>query len=365
LHRYIEDGIDFVNVNKGSIESDFTLARALPGMGTPSAPFLELAARVKREVDIPVLHAARIQDVATARYAVREGLVDQIGMTRAQLADPHLVNKISSGQEDRISPCVGANFCLDAIYQSGRAWCIHNPATGREQTLVHEITTPAPTRKRAVVVGAGPAGLEAARVLGARGHEVVLLEAGDRLGSQILLTGASPHRRDLIGIVDWRVSEAKHHGVDIRTGVFADAETVLAEAPDVVVVATGGLPDKDFLRCGPHLVHDVFDVMDGSLRAHGSVLVYDDHGDYPAMDAAELLLSQGCQVEYVTPDRMVAPEMGSMNWPAYLTILAQHDVRITLPYYLRRVTRPRRRRPRNRTRRRPLLRTVGPVHESR
>lgn len=338
LRHYVDDGIDFVSVEAHSYQSDARLARAIPGMGAPSAPFLDLAASVKRAVDIPVMHATRIQDVATARHAIREGLLDLVGMTRAQLADPHLVNKIAAGEEDRIRPCVGANYCLDAIYQSGSARCVHNPATGREQTLVHEITTTAPARKKVVVVGGGPGGLEAARVLGARGHDVVLFEAGDRLGGQILLTGVSDHRRDLIGIVDWRVSEAKHHGVDIRTGVYADPDTVLAESPDVVIVATGGIPDKDFLASGANLAKDVFDVMDGSFRASGSVLVYDDHGDYPAMDAVELLLDRGCTVEYVTPERMVVPEMGSMNSPAYLQKLAEHDVRITLPYYLRRVS---------------------------
>ena len=140
LAAYVGDGIDFLSLIKGTIESDAHLAEVIPGMGTPSAPFLDFAAQVRRSIDVPVMHAARIADVATARYAVREGLLDLVGMTRPQMADPHLVRKLRAGDEDRIRPCVGANYCLDAIYDSGDAKCIHNPATGREQTLVHQIT---------------------------------------------------------------------------------------------------------------------------------------------------------------------------------------------------------------------------------
>lgn len=339
LRAYVEDGVDFVSTIKGSIESDHTLARVIPSMGQPSAPFLEWTGRIRRQLNIPVMHASRIADVATARYAVREGLVDLIGMTRAQIADPHLVNKIASGDEDRIRPCVGANYCLDAIYQSGDAKCIHNPAAGREQTLVHEIGRRSESPRRAVVIGAGPAGLEAARVLGARGHQVVLFEANDHVGGQVRLTSPSRHRRDLIGIVDWRLAEAKHYGVDIRTGRFAAAEDVLAEEPDIVIVATGGTPNRDFLLEGAELVHDVWDVMDGSLPAAGDVLVFDDHGGHPGMDAAETLALRGSRVEFVTPERVIAPDVGSMNSPAYLKTFAEHGVTVTLPYYLRRVRR--------------------------
>lgn len=337
LKTYAQEGVDFVSTIRGTIESDNTLARVIPSMGTPSAPFIEWTGQIRREVGIPVMHASRVADVATARYAVREGLVDLIGMTRAQIADPHLVRKIASRQEDRIRPCVGANYCLDAIYQSGDAKCVHNPATGREQTLAHEIAPTDGEKLRAVVVGAGPAGLEAARVLGARGHDVVLFEAADHAGGQIRLTQSSPHRRDLIGIVDWRLDEARHHGVDIRLNTYVEADDVLAENPDLVIVATGGVPNTEFLQEGADLVNDVWDVMGGAMRASGDVLVFDDAGGHAVLDAAETLALKGCRVEFVTPERSVAPDVGSMNSPAYLKTFAEKGVVITLPYYLRRV----------------------------
>ncbi|HYO39185.1 MAG TPA: NADH:flavin oxidoreductase [Nocardioidaceae bacterium] len=329
LRRYLEDGVDFLSVIRGTIDSDATLARVIPAMGTPSAPFLDFAGEIRREVGIPVMHASRIADVATARHAIRDGLLDLVGMTRPQMADPHLVAKVAAGDEDRIRPCVGANYCLDAIYSSGDAKCIHNPATGREQTLSHAVSA-AGVRRRVVVVGAGPAGLEAARVLGERGHDVVVLEAADLPGGQVRLAAAGARRRDLIGIVDWRVSEAKHFGVELRYGAFADAATVLAEAPDVVLVATGGLPDTSFLGDGRHLVTDTWDVMSGAVHPQGRVLVYDAHGAEQALDATELLAGRGATVELVTPERMLGVDVGSMSSPAYLRAFAEHDVTVTL-----------------------------------
>lgn len=338
LRTLVADGVDFLSVIKGTLDSDAALAKTIPSMGTPSAPFLEFAGEIRQAIDIPVMHAARISDVATARHAIREGLLDLVGMTRAQLADPYLVAKVRSGDEDRIRPCVGASYCLDSLYASGDAKCIHNPATGRELTLTHVIE-PSPRQRTAVVVGAGPAGLEAARVLGERGHRVVVFEAADRPGGQILLAAGSPRRRDLTGIVDWRVAEAKHSGVEFRYGVYAQAEQVLAEEPDLVVVATGGMPDRSFLTEGQDLVLDTWDVMSGTDRPTGDVLVYDDNGAEPAMDAAELLTAHGAKVEIATPERTLAIEVGSMNSPAYLSAFAAHDVRTTLGYRLQSVRR--------------------------
>ena len=145
-------GIDFFSIVRGHADTDAQLARAIPPMGTPASPHLEFAGWVRKRVDVPVMHAGRIADVATARHAVAAGLVDLVGMTRALMADPDLPLKVAAGHEDRVRPCVGASMCLDSIYASGSAVCIHNPATGRElvlpQRVVRAATHEAVRRRR-------------------------------------------------------------------------------------------------------------------------------------------------------------------------------------------------------------------------
>jgi 2,4-dienoyl-CoA reductase-like NADH-dependent reductase (Old Yellow Enzyme family) len=328
--RIVPEGIDFISVIRGYMASDEALSRVIPPMGTPVAPHLEFAGEIKREVGVPVMHASRINDVATARHAIRDGLLDLVGMTRAHIADPYIVAKIQAGEEDRIRPCVGASYCLDEIYQARDAKCIHNPSTGREHRLPHHVPAATGTPRKAVVIGAGPAGLEAARVLGVRGHRVVVLEAGDAAGGQIRLASSSPRRRDLIGIIDWRLAECKHLDVDVRYNTYAEADDVLVEDPDVVVVATGGIPNTEFLREGAHLVSDGWDVLSGSFKAKGRVLLFDDNGGHPGLDAAEVLARSGVDIEFVTPERTLAPDVGGVNYPGYFKVFAEHNVPVTL-----------------------------------
>jgi 2,4-dienoyl-CoA reductase-like NADH-dependent reductase (Old Yellow Enzyme family) len=322
--------VDFINVIRGHIDTDAALNEVIPSTGMPAAPHLDFAGEVRREVGVPVFHAARINDVATARHAIAEGLLDMVGMTRAHIADPYIVAKIARGEEDRIRPCVGASYCLDRIYEGNEALCIHNPATGREATMPHVIRrTDGPTRK-VVVVGAGPAGLEAARVSAERGHKVVMFEAADQPGGQIRLAAALQRRRELIGIVDWRTEQCERLGVSMRFNRLAEADDVLAERPDVVIVATGGLPNTSFLEAGEDLVVTTWDIMSGAVKPGDDVLLFDDNGAHPGFTAAEAIALAGSRLEFVTPERMLAPDVGGMNYPAYLRAFAEHGVTVTL-----------------------------------
>lgn len=131
--------VDFLNVVRGHIDTDAGLTDVIPVQGMRNAPHLEFAGQIRKATNFPTFHAAKIPDVPTARHAIAAGLVDMVGMTRAHMADPHLVRKVVEGREDDIRPCVGANYCLDRIYQGGLAFCLHNAATGREETMPQTI----------------------------------------------------------------------------------------------------------------------------------------------------------------------------------------------------------------------------------
>ena len=330
-HRLVATGkIDFLNVIRGHIETDAALVDVIPLHGMASAPHLEFAGEIRAATRFPVFHAARISDVATARHAIAEGRLDMVGMTRAHIADPHIGQKVAAGRERDIRPCVGATYCLDRIYEGHDALCIHNPATGREATMPHRIARADSAPRKIVVVGAGPAGLEAARVCAERGHEVVLFEAAAEAGGQVRLAARAPRRGELIGIVDWRVEQCEALGVDMRFNILAGPEDVLAESPAVVITATGGLPNTGFLDHGAELVVSSWDIMSGALKPGAQTLLFDDNGAHPGMQAAELIAKSGSELELVTPERFFAPEIGGLNHVPYARCFLKNAVRITI-----------------------------------
>ncbi|MBT9383085.1 NADH:flavin oxidoreductase [Pseudooceanicola sp. CBS1P-1] len=321
--------VDFLNVIRGRIDTDAALTDVIPVQGMRSAPHLDFAGRIRAEVGLPTFHAAKIQDVATARHAVSEGLLDMVGMTRAHMADPHIVNKIASGQEHSIRPCVGATYCLDRIYAGGAALCIHNPSTGRELSQPHAIAA-AETAKQVVVVGAGPAGLEAARVAAARGHAVTVFEVADQPGGQVRLAAQDKRRSELLGIIDWRTERCTEAGVQFRFNTWAEAEDITALSPDLVIIATGGLPSTDLAGPGGHLALSPWDVLSGEARPEGRILVYDEAGDHAGIQTAEILATRGAEVELMSPDRTVVPEVMGMNLTPYMRSLQGHRVTFTI-----------------------------------
>ena len=259
--------IDFINIIKGSIATDEAISHVIPGMGTPLGPALEFAGRFRERVNLPIFHANRIADVATARYAISEGLVDMVGMMRAHMADPHIVRKLEAGEADRIRACVGASYCINRLYLGLDSLCIQNPATGREETIPQLIAPSAGPRRRVVVVGrrTGRAGGGAGgRRTWARGRPA--RGRARQPGGQVRLAAqATPRRADLMGIVDWLAAECRLLGVDLRCDMVADGARSSARSSPTSSSsrpAAGRAPPR--LAEGEDLVVSTWDIIGGS-----------------------------------------------------------------------------------------------------
>ncbi|HHV68038.1 MAG TPA: NAD(P)-binding protein [Ochrobactrum intermedium] len=274
----------------------------MPGMGTPLAPFVEAVGAFKREVGLPVFHATRISDLASARYAVGAGKLDLVGMTRAHIADPHLVRKMMEGRETEIRPCVGATHCQS----SAKPACLHNASTGREKFLPYTIPKTDGPRKSIIVVGGGPAGLEAARISAERGHKVTIHEAAPDFGGQVRL-GARGWRKDLLSIVDWRVSELERLGVIMHLNSYVESEDLLSQQPDVIIVATGGMPLLEL--GGAEFCTSAWDVIAKQVKPAGRCMIYDGTGRHPALLSLVETLDAGAPSQFVSIDQQIGEEL--------------------------------------------------------
>ncbi|MCU1451976.1 MAG: NemA [Acidimicrobiales bacterium] len=311
LGRMFEDRelTDFLNVSIGVSGIGMVQTNYAPHGGAVYA-----AAAVKKAVDhTPVFAVQRILRPAEAEGVLERGEADAITLVRALIADPEWVNKAKAGKPETIRLCTGSNqSCLGNMMGGWPVNCVQNPAVGRESELGIGTMQPAATQKKVVVVGGGPAGLEAAWVAAARGHDVTLLERAEQLGGKIRLAQALPGRGELANFADWRADECERQGVDIRLGVDATVETVLALRPDAVVVATGGtatVEGSSYFHPMPIAGSDQSFVLthEEALRRAlagdeigPTVVILDVVGHIEGIGIGELLASQGKNVTTIT-----------------------------------------------------------------
>ncbi|XGA80288.1 dimethylglycine demethylation protein DgcA [Halomonas sp. CH40] len=339
--------VDFFGVVGSGCDTHNTLANVIPNMSYPPEPFLHLAAGIKEVVSVPVIHAQNIKDPNQAQRILEGGYVDLVGMTRAHIADPHLIAKIKMNQVDQIKQCVGANYCIDRQYQGLDVLCIQNAATSREYMgLPHIIEKSTGPKRKVVVVGGGPGGMEAARVAAERGHDVVLYEAGAELGGQITIAAQAPQRDQIAGITRWYQLELARLKVDVRLNTRADAAELSAMQADVVVLATGGQPFlEQTLEWGyspvaeDSLVVSSWDILSGKVAPGNNVLIYDTICEFAGVSAADFLADKGAKVEIVTDDIKPGAAVGGTTFPTYYRSLYEKEVIMTSDMMLHKVYR--------------------------
>lgn len=309
--RFADSGLlDWIDVSAGAYWSVGPMIT--PPMAFAPGLFVELAAAVKQVVDIPVFCVGRITDPVHADRIVAAGQADMVGMTRALIADPELPLKAREGRLEDIRHCIGClQACVGRLRQNLPISCVHNPAAGRERWLGIGTLKPAAQRKRVTVIGAGPAGLKAAEIAARRGHHVTVYERQSEIGGQVRLAAMLPGRSEWEEVIRYLAVQLRKLEVPILTGREVNAEDVLREAPDVVVVATGCAPTRTFFSPsrleeiatpgadGPN-VYTVWQLLEDGVRLQGHVVVVDQDGHWRGLGAALYAAEQGCRVTVVT-----------------------------------------------------------------
>jgi len=287
--------IDYVSVDVGA---PWGMPSYVPPMQYPLAAFAYAAAEIRQVVSVPVLYAGRVNDPVLAERLLAEGQADLVGMTRASIADPEFPRKAREGRLEEIRKCIGCNTCIGRVIHGERKTpvCAVNPAVGHERTWAR--VEPAKRRKRVIVIGGGPAGLEAARIAAGRGHQVIVLERNSELGGQLLAASRAPRREGFLDLPRYHEVEMRRLGVDVRLGTEATAESVLELGPDAVVVATGSEPRPLCVPGAeqPNVVQGR-DVLLGRTEVGQRVLVVSEEDGMETPSIAEYLAAQGKQVE--------------------------------------------------------------------
>jgi mycofactocin system FadH/OYE family oxidoreductase 2 len=301
--------VDFINVAVGTY---YNLHLIMPSMHIPFGFTIDVTEQIKNGVGIPVMAGYQIGFPGTAERLIADGKADIVGYVRALISDPDMVKKTREGRVADIRYCVKDNKgCIGRTNQSKALGCIQNPQVGCEPLTGDRSRPPIRQKKKVIVVGAGPSGMEAARMAHERGHDVTVYEKADTVGGQVKLIGMRPGRGPMQGVIRYLKHMLTEGGVPIRTGVTATPELILEQTPDAVVVATGSVPvSKPFPGVyGPPAVLNGWEVIQGTHPVGEKVLFIDEDGGHHAMATAELLADQGKKVDLVTSDLFIGIEL--------------------------------------------------------
>ena len=309
--------IDYVNVSVGNYNRN---DKMIGGMNEPAGYEMPTSIPITHAVTLPTLVTGRFRTLEEIDQLVRAGDADMGGLVRAMIADPTLVTRSLAGDAARVRPCIACNqACVANLLHGLPSECTVNPGAGHELERGDHLLTPATQARTILIVGGGPAGLEAARVAATRGHAVILAEASPSLGGSIRAAAKAPMRHSMIDIVTWLEEEVYRLGVDVRLSTYLDAAGVLEIGADAVVIATGamermdgvqiahaGEPIRNMERKGVISSTELFMATPAALGR--TAVVIDDVGHFEGLGSAEFLISRGLQVTYVTPLPEIAPE---------------------------------------------------------
>ena len=315
-----ENLVDYVTCGSGSY---FDFYRLMPTFLYPEKLAAGLAEVIKGAVRHALVTAeSHIRTPDNAESVLREGTADLVSIVRGQIADPHLAAKAAAGRPEDIRGCLSCNqMCWGRRSRDYWISCLVNPSAGREWEWGGDRFSRAERSKRVLVIGGGPAGMEAARAAAERGHEVVLAEASNHLGGQFRLAGLQPRRAQILDLIDWYQHQLARLRVTLRTHCLVDLDMVRSECPDAVILATGSLPpDGAFQRALPQFdsipgdapIVSAEAVMARQARPGRRVIMLDDGGNWKGCGTAWKLAEDGHEVTLVTPDPLVGKELQRM-----------------------------------------------------
>jgi len=331
-----DGALDFCDVSLGGF---YNFPKVIGAMHEPTGYMLPDIRPVVEALNIPTIVTGRIRTLAEAEQLLKNESADMIGMTRALIADPHLIQKEKKGNTLKVRPCIGSNICARSVLEDRPLWlkCAVNPWVGRESEGGANLDATVRSAKRVLVVGGGPAGCEAATTAAQRGHEVVLCEAMPYLGGRLFYAKMTPSRHSFGDFLAWQEDALFSAGVDVRLSTYLDSTDIVEMAPDVVILATGGVdqqgahpvlaPGLKIAGLDRDNVMTSVELLQSTKTFSGQrAVVYDETGDYEAVAMAEFLVKAGAGVAFLTRHKSFAPLIQNLllDEPA-LQRLYEHD----------------------------------------